>query len=295
MLRVEVKKNHIVMKADGFTDLANYCDTTRDKRRGSASSTDREDWYQTSSFTDATDLLVRGWTDGASKVDSIRDTVRQRVGTIDGTQFHFDHAMYGTRLDVSAYSVGSPLALLQAYEEPERRKTRFVRILVDTCFSWSVKAEDILTRGAAIVALCDSLNALGYSTEVWAVANVSATSQRKTGLVSTLVPVQGVGEPWDTRSAMFPLAHASFLRRMVFAVLESQPEDVRKLFGAYEHQGYGVPTASTKGSLADIHCGGADLICESHAGSISDVVRDPVAWVLKQCRNLGVITEEEMG
>jgi len=290
MFRVDVKPaTSIVLRADGFSDMANCADKGRNPQ-GSSSAKDSQ-FSGTRSFAEAKRLMVSGWSEPLEKIESIRDRVRQRVGMIDGNQFQFDHAPYGTRLDVSAYSVGSPLALLQAYEEPERRKTRFVRVLVDTAFSWNVDKADIQTRGAAIVALCDALNTLGYSTEVWATTSIGADMTPKGAKLVFLLPVQGVGEPWDVRSAMFPLAHASFLRRVVFGMMESLTERERKRFGV--PGGYGYPSASSKGSLADVHCGGADVICPSSPGEIRNVVSDPVRWVLDQCKNLGVISSEE--
>lgn len=290
MFRIDVKETKsIVLRADGFSDMANYSAEHRDPSLSSG--TGDQEFTGTRTFAEARDLMVSGWSEPLDRIESIRDQVRQRVGFIDGNQFQFDHAPYGTRLDVSAYSVGSPLALLQAYEEPERRKTRFVRILVDTSVSWMVDKKDIQIRGAAIVALCDALNTLGYSTEVWATSSIGADMSPTSAKFVALVPVQGVGEPWDVRSAMFPLAHASFLRRIVFGMMESLSPTERKRFGV--PGSYGFPSKSTKGSLSDIHCGGADVICPSEPGEIKKVVKDPVRWVLDQCKNLGVISSEE--
>jgi hypothetical protein len=290
MFRIDIAKTKsIVLRADGFSDMANYSAKHRDPSLSSGKGD--QEFTGTRSFDEARNLMVSGWSEPLERIETIRDQVRQRVGLIDGNQFQFDHAPYGTRLDVSAYSVGSPLALLQAYEEPERRKTRFVRILVDTSVSWMVDKKDIQIRGAAIVALCDALNTLGYSTEVWATSSIGADMKSGGPKFVALVPVQGVGEPWDVRSAMFPLAHASFLRRIVFGLMESLSADERQRFGV--PGGYGYPSKSTKGSLSDVHCGGADVICPSEPGEIKHVVNNPVRWVLDQCKNLGVISSEE--
>lgn len=288
MFRIDIKKS-VVLRADGFTDMADYSDKHRD--RSLSSTTGTGEFTGTKTFDQAKKLMVSGWSQPLETIESIRDRVRERVGFIDGAQFQFDHATYGTRLDVSSYAVGSPLALMTAYEEPERRKTRFVRILVDTSVSWMVDKKDIQTRGAAIVALCDALNTLGYSTEVWATSSIASEMSKDSDKFVALVPVQGVGEPWDVRSAMFPLAHASFLRRIVFGLMESLSTEERERFRV--GNAYGFPSASSKGSLADVHCGGADVICSSEPGEIRHVVADPVKWVLSQCKNLGVISQEE--
>jgi hypothetical protein len=290
MKRYDAPKE-IVYKFDGFRDLANYAITKYDKEDGSSNNKDSDNWAMTKTLDHATKLMVDGWSDVLPKITAIRDQVRQRIGDLELTQLKYDSSVYGSRMDVSSFCVGSPLAFLRPHEDTETRKTRFVRILVDTSFSASVDPQDIVVRGSAVVALCDTLNACGYSTEVWATSNIRSDRDR---VLSVMLPVQSVGEPWDVASAMFPLAHPSFLRRLVFAVMESMSPSDRNEFGARQHRGYGYVVASTKDSQADRHCGGADIICQTNSGSIEQITRNPVAWVLSQCSNLGVISQEEL-
>ena len=294
MEKITAGKNKIVYKFTGFRDLADHA--TKVRKTDLASSRKREGWhkdfYTTNNFGSATNLMVDGWDGPLQQIDTIRDGVRQRIGTIDTATFRFDHAYTGGYLDVDSYLAGDPACMLQAYEDTTKRSQKFVRILVDTTYSASVQARDIQVRGAAIVALCDTLNLCGYTTEVWAVST-NGGSWRSSGdkELAVMLPVQRVGEPWDVRSAMYPLAHPSFLRRTVFGVMESMTQSERDAFGV--GSGYGTVIQCRKGSLADVHCGGADIICSTHEGEIRDMVKNPVAWVLTQCRNLGVIGVDE--
>jgi len=296
MEKITAGKNKIVYKFTGFRDLADHA--TKVRKTDLASSRKREGWckdfYTTNNFGSATNLMVDGWDGPLQQIDTIRDGVRQRIGTIDTATFRFDHAYTGGYLDVDSYLAGDPACMLQAYEDTTKRSQKFVRILVDTTYSASVQARDIQVRGAAIVALCDTLNLCGYTTEVWAVSCNGGEYSRKGGSeLAVMIPVQGVGEPWDVRSAFFPLAHGDFLRRIVFGVMEGMTASEREAFGV--GAGYGTVTKCTKGSLADVHCGGADVICESQVGSIDAIVKDPIKWVLNQCKNLGVLTDSEVG
>ena len=297
MEKITIKKNSkIVYKADGYRDLADHATKHRDPKGSSSKpkSGYNADFYATKSFGDASHLMVDGWDGPLAKITQIREAVRQRIGSVDAQVFRFDNNYVGGYLDVDTYLSGDPACMLQAYEHPDKRKTKFVRILVDTTFSAIVDAKDIQTRGAAIVALCDTLNLCGYTTEVWAVSCNGGEYSRKGGSeLAVMIPVQGVGEPWDVRSAFFPLAHGDFLRRIVFGVMEGMTASEREAFGV--GAGYGTVTKCTKGSLADVHCGGADVICESQVGSIDAIVKDPIKWVLNQCKNLGVLTDSEVG
>lgn len=288
MEKIVVKPdNQIVVRFDGFSDLGDH---VRGKGNGSSDKPYSKTFHRsTKNLSEAVRQTVDGWDEAFDRIDSIRENVRQRLGYIDTRVLRFENAIDGQYLDVDSYLAGEPYCTLQVYDESSRRAQRFVRILVDTSYSWMVKPEDIETRGGAIVALCDALNVCGYTTEVWTACNQGGSGG---ALLSVLTPVQLQNTPWDVRSASFPLANGDHLRRNVFAVMENLTETERRVFGV--GGGYGMPTRSTKGSLADLYCGGADLICTNDAGLIDTIVRDPIKWVLSQCQNLGIISQEEL-
>lgn len=296
MEKIIVKPDtHIVYKFDGYRDMAEHVKAKHDPEGASVKSETK--WCGgMRSVSHACDTMVSGYDDNLPKITAIRDKVRERVGSIDTSVWAMESNVVGRRVDVGAYMAGSPLCFYDFVEDTERRATKFVRILVDTTFSALVPADQIATRGAAIVALCDTLNLCGYTTEVWAVSTNGGSFRSMGGEkeLAILLPVQRVGEPWDVRSAMFPLAHGGFLRRLVFGVMESMSRAERDMFGVASGWGYGSVIQCRKGSLADLHCGGADLICTTYEGDISAIVRDPVEWVLTQCKNVGVITDEQM-
>lgn len=286
----------IVFKFDGYNDMSKYVKEKHDRSGSSVSSETR--WCGGIKSVDhGCDTMVQGYDDELPKIERIRDKVRERMGNVDTSVFNVDHNVVGRRVDIGAQLAGSPLCFMDFYEDTERRASKFVRILVDTTFSAMVPADQIAIRGAAVVALCDTLNLCGYMTEVWAVSTNggSYSNSRESKELAVLLPVQRVGEPWDVRSAMFPLAHGGFLRRLVFGVMESMTADERSNFGVSSGGGYGTVIECRKGSLADLHCGGADIICTTHEGSIRDIVADPVEWVLTQCKNLGVLDDERIG
>lgn len=285
----------LVYRAEGYEDMADFArKSANDSESSSKKKSSGDNFYTTKDMPTATSLMVEGWDAHMADIEDVRDRVRERVGSLDTATFAFENALVGQYLDMDAYMQGDPYCMLNATEDTTRRATKFVRILVDTSFSAGVPQKDIATRGGAIVALCDLLNLMGYSTEVWATASISSTygGGGDGSKLAVLVPVQLAGQPWDTRSASFPLACGDYLRRLVFGVMEGMSPKDRDTFGV--GSGYGYPLASVKGSLSDEHCGGADIICQTQVGEIREVVADPVAWVLKQCKNLGVLREDEL-
>lgn len=293
-MRKIIDGKNVTLIADGYNDLSTVARENGKNEDGSLKPFDRSYHNDSRTLDQALTSLVSGWPKIVDKIDNVREQVRQRIGALDVSTFRFDNAVIGQYLDVSSFLAGEPTCMLQAFEDTTKRADKFVRILVDVSFSWNVKPEDIATRGGAIIALADALNHCGYSTEVWACVGV-ASDYGAGDVCTVLLPVQAHGSPWDIHSASFPLANGDYLRRAVFAVQESLTDRERSKWGfGVGGNGYGYPHASKQGGPSDVHCGGADVIIQSNVGAIDAIVRDPVAWVLGQCKNLGVITDQEL-
>ena len=281
-MRTDKFGSDIVFRFDGFSDLAKSANERRDKE-GSSSKTYDKDWYASDNFDHASSLLVDGWDGPTREIMSITDSVRETVGEVVKPLIQFAMDVYAPRVDIGMWATGDPNCFIQCYEEDGLRPERFVRLLIDSTFSAMVSPNDIITRGAAVIALCDALNLCGYSTEVFTVCAVSSGKDK----CFSIIPVQTAGQPWDVRSAIMPLAHPSFLRRMHFGIIEGGGAQVIKKFGS--GNGYGTPCGVSKGDRADELVGGADIILSGQKGSISDIVRDPSAWVVSQLKKCGAL------
>lgn len=283
MRRSKIGKD-IVVSLDGFSDLATYASKCADATK--SSQTGDVKWCGgTTSVEDAGDLMIRGWDKPADEIATITGRVRDQVGEIVAPIIQFYNGAVGTRLDVGLWSAGDPNCFYTFFEEEGRRSERFVRILVDGAFSSGVKPEDIVTRGGAVIALCDALNLQGYSTEVWCAVAVGSELGRASDKFFTAIPVQTAGQPWDVRSAIFPLSHPSFLRRLHFAIVEGEDSATQRKFGTGNN--YGYPTGVSKGDTLDTFVGGADIILSGQVGNIKDIVADPSKWVIDQLRKCG--------
>jgi hypothetical protein len=281
-MRTDKFGSDIVFRFDGFSDLARSANERRDKD-GSSSKTNDKEWYASDNFDHASSLLVDGWDGPTREIMTITDSVRETVGEVVKPLIQFAMDVYAPRVDIGMWATGDPNCFIQCYEEDGLRPERFVRLLIDSTFSAMVSPKDIITRGAAVIALCDALNLCGYSTEVFTVCAVSSGKDK----CFSIVPVQTAGQPWDVRSAIMPLAHPSFLRRMHFGIIEGGGEQVTRKFGS--GNAYGTPCGVSKGDRADELVGGADIILSGQKGSISDIVRNPSAWVVDQLKKCGAL------
>lgn len=281
-MRTDKIGSNTVFKFDGFSDLGDSAVKGSNPNKSSATS-DKKWCGGTATVAEAAQLLVNGWAKPTEEIAKLTERVREQVGEVVAPIIQFYNGTVGTRLDVGLFTAGDPNCFYSFFEEEGRRAERFVRILVDCSFSSGVNEDDIVTRGGAIIALCDALNLCGYSTEVW--TTVAVRSRGGGGNLYTLVPVQTAGQPWDIRSAIFPLAHPSFLRRCHFALVEGAGGEIERKFGS--EASYGTPLGITKDDTVDTLVGGADILISGKEGSVADVVRDPAKWVISQLERCG--------
>lgn len=289
-MRIERANGNVLAVADSFTDLVDHA--TRGRDTSLASSRPRrgpnDPFHSCESFEDASRAFLFGEDAPGLAIDTLRDDVRRRIGNLDVADFRFEHDLVGRYLDVSTFVTGGTHYMLNPVEDTTRRRERFVRILVDVTYWSGVKNSDIVTRGGAIIALCDVLNFAGYTTEVFAGVSTLGNHAKTFGLVC---PIQLRGSSWDTRSAAFPLANGDYLRRITFAVLESLNTSERKTFDV--GAGYSRVMPIRKGDALDTEIDGADIIVDSSKRGIDEVVRDPFAWIMSKCKNVGAIRDDE--
>jgi hypothetical protein len=100
------------------------------------------------------------------------------------------------------------------------------------------------------------------------------------------VKVKDSSEPFDVDAIMYAFAHPSFLRRIVFGVMETETATIRRRhkFGM-GGGGYGHPIDCTQAETVS-----ADLTIGLRQ-DLSTMDRDPVEWITSQLRTLGLEVE----
>lgn len=108
-----------------------------------------------------------------------------------------------------------------------------VRVVVSMATPWTTSLQEFVNRGAAVLSAVEAAEAAGHRVEV--VAEETAISH--VDGVSLSVLLKAAGRPVDRDSLSFFLIHPSALRRIFFALLETEP--------SLEHfsSGYGYPAS----------------------------------------------------
>jgi len=194
------------------------------------SRSETETWTGTKNFQAAMDLARKGWSEGLETIAAMSEEIWKVVGQeIKKQTFQYD--VCGDVVDVDRYLSGEPENMIQFTEEQAVGHGKIIKIWVNTVASKGVSATTMFYRGAAVVALVDALEKLGFSCEV---STIDAISERWSGDKNVLrynVLLRGAGEALDLDRLAFALAHASWLRRLIFSAMEQESPALRRMFG----------------------------------------------------------------
>jgi len=233
---------------DSITDVMEWIGDTADLRYCN-SQHETENDTGCKSWGEMVRLITHGWTAAASSVsDRLREI--EKAQTEKHLEYQWD--VEGDFFDVGSVVEGLPECWMRPTEVTAKR---VVRIAVAADYSGSIPVQQIYNRGAAIVALIDTLqrdptNIVELTVGVWSAD--AGEYKRQEMLVSFGM------SPLSIDSISFALAHPAWLRRLTFAVLERNYNNRGGRYGApdnmsqEEQKEYGlyIPAAYAASGLA---------------------------------------------
>jgi len=147
------------------------------------------------------------------------------------------------RVDIAGIAAGDPAAgYLQRRKAPAvlRRKGKVIRILFSTGASGGVKAETIMRRGAAVLALVDMLETRGFRCEITGCAPTVKGGHLDGRVIEYRWTVKRSDQRVPLSALAFGMAHPSMHRRVIFACREVEPPTVRRQWGFERNIGTSV-------------------------------------------------------
>lgn len=218
-------------------DIAqNVSEWPRSEHQRCASVRENFDFTGTHSLSEAVDLARNGWEEGKDHITEEMKRIQAPELIGHSTQPTPFWDVSGEDVDVGRYLSGDPESMI-AYDMPPAKQGKIIEFLVNCSQSAYVSKERIVRRGAAIVAAAQRLSADGYSVGVTAGTGSQGQGMR----VEYYVPIVRPGQYVDIDALSFTLTHASFLRRLIFAVRETESPRIRSVMGYYNGGGYGTP------------------------------------------------------
>lgn len=226
-------------------------DTPSPEDANSSRRSGRDDWYG-ATWKGALDMARgAGYRDALPEVEELSRQVEETVAAqLFQTTFQSTWDVAGAEVDMGRFLSGEPECMIESTPIRLSRHGRAVRIAVPSAVDHRVKAETILARGAAVMALVDILARAQHPLEIWSVAAL-ASNRGQAYRASYSVLVQESAQPLDPGRVMFALAHPAMQRRLIFSLRESEPQRIRERFATANHANYGIPTGALEADLPE--------------------------------------------
>lgn len=125
----------------------------------------------------------------------------------------------GDTPNVPMYLMGHPLNMIRQKRE-EFSEDKVIDIYFNISVSSSVEKSQIFNRGIIALTLIDHLESLGYRVNL----HLFELSTNSDQICLYEFNLKQIDEATDYRTLFFPLTHPSFLRRIIFRLIETTPE-----------------------------------------------------------------------
>ena len=183
-----------------------------------ASRTGDRDFCETSSYEEAVDLFVHGYTD---IVGQVRAEVRKNNKAIYSNPIERRTIMnmpVGFIPNVPNALQNKPDSMINIVSTPQKRKT--LSVIYAMGGSCGEEAESFIKAGAALVSALNLIELSGVQTRLY--VDFMPSSGRKE-MLSPVLRVKNYGERFNLTKICFPLVHPSMFRRIGFKYLETCP------------------------------------------------------------------------
>lgn len=252
-----------------YESMTDAIDTINEvPRRGDRQSltTDNDKWAG-GTFDKAMEMAQYGWRVNRDLIDAdVEDAlihIEDRLNAHLDAAFNETYDVSGGYVDVDRYLMGEPECMVEQWVEEAPKRGKVLKVCNMVTASAAVNESVLRERGRGVAAAVDVLHRLGFSIELW--CGEAVESHRNRSVSVEMVKVKEAADPLDWDAVMFGIGHPTMLRRFVFALNESRPDDQRSMFGFQSSGGYGSP-CSLPTSIAE----GFDVVLEAQRGNRFD-------------------------
>ncbi|NVN96672.1 hypothetical protein HXX01_00220 [Candidatus Nomurabacteria bacterium] len=226
-------------------------------------------------------MAINGWREGMTEIEKYRAKILPIIAekVLRPLQVY---SIAGYCVDVGSFLANEPECFIAREYEERNYPGRIYKIVCSISFSWGIKPETIIQRGAMVCALIDAIEYAGHRAEVICNDAMSVGQyeehrqgkQKDNGWLEFSVIVKKASQPLELSDLAFCLAHPSMLRRIMFSAAEvvGWSDLIRN---------YGYPAEAT--DKGDIY------VKEIFLGTVPD--EQAIEWVLQQLQEHGINIE----
>lgn len=197
--------------------------------KGRRASQDAPDsWSGNVSLDEAIKLAEFGWKEGRERMSDELDMAH------NATSFErlpsFDYDVAGYMPNIPLYVSGCPSHMMSPLGN-ESSMGRVVEFKVNLSTSANVSEETMMRRGASILSLIDKLEDAGMSCAITLCEYTNASIGSGKFLIE--FPIKKAGQPLDIDRCAYAMVHPSMLRKICFALTETEPKAEGGWSGGY--------------------------------------------------------------
>lgn len=236
--KIKVKNRYelIDYKFDTLLEMISYVENAKRITAKKSSETGDYSFTGTHSLNEAMTMCKNGYF--SKEVENFQKLFFKITNQIDKQLkvTRVKHDFIGGAPDVPRYLIGHPLNMLNVDNKDMGKKPKKIVLRFNTSISCGTSKDYIEKRGLAFVLLFDLLKKLGSPVELQTVE----FSKYEDIYTNYEVSLMKNNDIMNISKIYFPLAHPSYLRRIMFALAEKTPEleDCQGYFW-----GYGQPAS----------------------------------------------------
>lgn len=285
-------KSCVCLTFDSFREMVEAAASGRsslpdDQRSSRLTTSDRLKFTWTGNFPDAIKLARNGWPEGRKDAEKLRADIQAKGETRLADEVVYDVA--GDEPDVARFLDGEPECMRRFESIETPTAGRIVRIVVNVSAACDVPASFIAMRGAAALAIIDSLEAAGFRCEV--VIAGYTINKKRTSQFFTFTTIKKAQDVVDIDTMAFAMGHPSVLRRLLFSLAEQQSPSFMKAhhIGLCNKGGYGYSLDVEGKDCGDIYL--PTMRSKDHGSPFASLAQAR-AWVASECARVTAKAEQ---
>ena len=260
MIERDVSKKGKTVIFNSYNEFIEFAKTKGVKSEASHKTKEGE-WSGTKTWEEAVNLALNGWPEALDKIKDKIDLTRRTLSrNYDKPALVYD--VSGSYPDVGLYLSGEPNCMV----EFTTQETECCKVVYDTTVNCGISKKEMMKGGLEIIALVDTLEAMGYNTEVWW-CMTTVTSNYK---MYTKVRVKSPLQYWDPHTMAFSIGNPAMFRRFGFAFMEAQTPEIRQKLNV----GCGYGQQGCTDEEGDIKVDLKELVHDKNENWIMDTLKE---------------------
>lgn len=178
-------------------------------------SPDNTEWTGTANFEEAVELCQKGWSENFEKFVYMKKHIDEELLSpiIKHRQIQ---DIIGYNPSVPDYLMGNPLNM---WNQTTKQIPTFINIYLNLAYKSETDENSIFNRGVIVLSLVDALQQKGYCVRFKPFVCIEEHNE----IIFASFNLKDDWEKLNVKKAYYPLCHPSFLRRLVFLLIETTP------------------------------------------------------------------------